>query len=249
MGSRAAEPALSTEPAAAPSAEDSRRAFMRMMSHELRTPLNSIIGFSEILASELYGPIGRPQYKEYAELVRISGLRLLTLVNQALEISRLEGGAAEFDIQAESLDHPLDDALVEVAEEARARYVRIDFDPPAEPPVARIDVRGLRTAVVNLLQNAIAFSPEGGEVRLSLTAEDGRAVVRVTDTGPGLDPAEVPRLLRPFEQGENALVRRCGGAGLGWPIVRLLCKAMGAEFWIDTDPGKGLTARISLPLA
>src|SRR5690606_34985659 len=111
------------------------------------------------------------------------------------------------------------------------------------------DAKGLRTALVNLIQNAIAFSPEGGEVRISILREDSMVGIEVADQGDGLDPADIPRLIRPFEQGENALVRRAEGAGLGWPIVRLWAQAMGGDFRVETAPGEGLRASIRLAAA
>ena len=232
-----------------PVSEEARRAFLRMMSHELRTPLNSIIGFSEIIAGEMYGPLGAPQYREYAGMVRLSGQRLLRLVNQALEIMRLEGGSMDFDMHAEPVDAIVDDAIALVGEDAEQRRPVIAFDPPPEPVFALCDAKGLRTALVNLLQNAIAFSPEGGEVRITVLREGAMVRIEVADQGDGLDPADIPRLIRPFEQGENALVRRAEGAGLGWPIVRLWAKAMGGGFHVDTAPGKGLRASIHLTAA
>lgn len=235
-----------TPETAADDGEAARRSFLRMMSHELRTPLNSIIGFSDILASELYGPLGAPQYRDYAGIIHLSGQRLLRLVNQALEIIRLEAGAADLDIHATPVDAVIDDAAQTTAEEAEARGVSIAFDPPRPPPIALADARGLRTSIVNLLQNAIAHSPEGGVVTVETRVDGALVLIRVRDTGAGLDPAEVPRLMAPFEQGENALVRRSEGAGLGWPLVRLLVKAMGGEFHVVTAPGEGLEATISL---
>ena len=226
--------------------EATRRSFLRMMSHELRTPLNSIIGFSEILSSELYGPMGAPQYKDYADIIHVSGQRLLRLVNQALEIIRLESGAADLDLHAIAADAAIDDACQLVAEEAEARGVLIAFDPPSPSPLALADARALRTAVVNLLQNAVTYSQDGGLIRVSLEAEGPLVVIAVADDGDGLDPAELPRLMGPFEQGENALVRRSEGAGLGWPLVRLLTKAMGGDFQVETSPGQGLTATITV---
>ena len=229
-----------------PVSEEARRAFLRMMSHELRTPLNSIIGFSEIIASEMYGPLGAPQYREYAGMVQVSGQRLLRLVNQALEIMRLEGGAIDFDLHAEPVDAIIDDAIALCEDDAAPRGVVLAYDPPDQPVFALCDPRGLRTALVNLLQNAITFSPDGGEVRVTLDCEGADVRVGIQDRGEGLNPADIPRLMRPFEQGENALVRRSEGAGLGWPIVRLWIKAMGGDFRVDSAPGEGLTARLRL---
>ena len=226
--------------------EATRRSFLRMMSHELRTPLNSIIGFSDILASELYGPLGAPQYKDYADIIHVSGQRLLRLVNQALEIIRLESGAADLDLHAIATDAAIDDACQLVAEEAEARGMLIAFDPPHPAPLALADARALRTAMVNLLQNAVTYSPDGGRVRVSLRAEGPLVAISVADDGDGLDPAEVPRLMGAFAPGGNAPVRRSEGAGLGWPLVRLLTKAMGGDFHVETSPGQGLTATVTV---
>ena len=229
--------------------DDARRSFLRMVSHELRTPLNSILGFSEILATELYGPLGAPQYKEYAEIIRTSGTRLLKLVNQVLEIARLESGAMDLDLRPEPLDNALDDAIGALREEIAARNVTIFVEGQGALPSVRADARGLRSVLTNLLQNAITFSPEGGVVRVRADQGSRYVDIAVIDQGAGVDPAEIPRLLRPFEQGENALTRRSEGAGLGLPIVELLCAAMGGRLRLVSAPGQGLTAQVRLPAA
>ncbi|HWA60839.1 MAG TPA: HAMP domain-containing sensor histidine kinase [Caulobacteraceae bacterium] len=227
--------------------DDQKRSFLRMVSHELRTPLNSIIGFSEIIARELYGPAGAPQYREYAEHVRQSGQKLLRLVNQVLEIARLEGHATDLHPIAEPLDHAADDAVDTLRDEIAARRVRVAIEAQGALPTVFADPRGLRTILVNLLQNAIAFSPEGGEVRLRATAWSGRVIIAIEDDGEGVDEAEIPRLLRPFEQGESALTRSTQGAGLGLPIVSLLCAAMNGGLRLSSPPGQGMTALVMLP--
>jgi len=218
-----------------------------MVSHELRTPLNSIIGFSEIIAKELCGPLGSPQYKEYAEHVRQSGHKLLRLVNQVLEIARLEGHVTDLDMMAEPLDHAVDDALDTLREDIRARNVRVTVADQGALPSVTADPRGLRTVLINLLQNAIAFSPEGGEVRVRAERRLGRVDIEIEDDGEGVDEAEIPRLLRPFEQGESALTRSTEGAGLGLPIVNLLCLAMRGTLRLSSEPGHGLRACVALP--
>lgn len=234
------------EPAASFGTEAQRRAFLRMMSHELRTPLNSIIGFADILSSELYGPLGAPQYREYAEIIGVSGHRLLSLVNGALEIIRLEAGTAELSLGVVALDQAVDEALQIVAAEAASRDVLIAFDPPWPCPTVLGDPRALRAVAVNLIQNAVTWSPQGGVVRVSLSADGPVVRLEVADNGEGIDPAELPRLMQPFEQGETALSRRSEGAGLGWPLVRLQVKAMGGEFRIDPGLGEGLRAVVTL---
>jgi signal transduction histidine kinase len=228
--------------------DDAKRSFLRMVSHELRTPLNSIIGFSEIIAKELCGPLGSPQYKEYAEHVRQSGHKLLRLVNQVLEIARLEGHVTDLDRVSEPLDHAVDDALDTLREDITAREIRITVENQGHLPAVTADPRGLRTVLVNLIQNAVTFSPEGGEVRIKATVRPGRVLIEIADDGEGVDEAEIPRLLRPFEQGQSALTRTTEGAGLGLPIVNLLCQAMRGGLRIVSTPGEGLTAMVLLPI-
>lgn len=230
-------------------ADEAKRSFLRMASHELRTPLNSILGFSEILQSELYGPLGAPQYKEYAGIIHTSGARLLKLVNQVLEIARLEGGAMDLDLRPESLDHALDDVLDGLREETAPRGVVVLVENRGMLPAVTADARGLRNLLGNLIQNAATFSPEGAVVRVRAERSGAYVDISVTDHGPGVDPQDIPRLLQPFEQGENALTRRSEGAGLGLPIVELLCTAMGGRLKLSSAPGEGLTARVRLPAA
>ncbi|MBA4013950.1 MAG: sensor histidine kinase [Phenylobacterium sp.] len=230
-------------------ADEAKRSFLRMASHELRTPLNSILGFSEILQSELYGPLGAPQYKEYASIIHTSGARLLRLVNQVLEIARLEGGAMDFDLGPESLDHALDDVLDGLREETAPRGVEVIVLQRGRLPAVTADARGLRNLLGNLIQNAVIFSPDRAVVRVHANRVGDQVEIAVVDDGPGVDPQDIPRLLQPFEQGENALTRRSEGAGLGLPIVELLCTAMGGRLKLSSAPGQGLTARVRLPAA
>lgn len=231
------------------SLDETKRQFLRMVSHELRTPLNSILGFSEILSAELYGPLGAPQYKEYAGIIQTSGARLLKLVNQILEIARLEGRAMDMDLRAESLDHALDDALDGLREEIDARGVRVVVEGQGAMPMVVADARGLRNVLSNLIQNAVIFSPEGSQVLISASSANGCVEISIHDSGPGVDPGDIPRLLRAFEQGENALTRRSEGAGLGLPIVELLCLAMDGRLKLSSAKGEGLTANVRLPAA
>jgi signal transduction histidine kinase len=226
-------------------ADPTRRSLVRMVSHELRTPLNAIIGFSEIIAGEMYGPL-RSEYREAAEVIRVSGHKLLRLVNQVLEVAKLEGGAADLDPRPEPLDTILDDAAAGLGEDAFARGVTVSVALPDPVPLILADARAVRTALANLVQNAVAFSPDGGQIRLTGRCHGPLVLIDVADDGPGIDPAELPRLMEPFQQGENALTRHHQGAGLGWAIVRLLCQAMGGGFNITAEPGHGLTATIVL---
>ncbi len=224
--------------------DEQKRSFLRMVSHELRTPLNSIIGFSEILSKELCGPLGAPQYQAYAEHVRQSGLKLLRLVNQVLEIARLDGHVVDLDMSAEALDHALDDALAGLHEEIAARELSVDIQGAAPPVLA--DPRGLRTVLGNLLQNAVVFSPQGGAVAVRVFVASDHVDVAISDQGEGVHADDIDRLLRPFEQGGNTLTRPSGGAGLGLPIADLYCRAMGGALKLQGEPGRGLTALVRL---
>lgn len=228
--------------------EEQKRSFLRVVSHELRTPLNSILGFSEILASELYGPLGADQYRQYAEIIRSSGEKLLKLVNQVVEIARLQSGDIEFDLQAEPLA-PIFETLGDGLHEALAsRRLRLHLEPCQVDEVVA-DGRALRSVLANLMQNAIAFSPDGGLITVSARAVDAGWEIVVRNEGDGVDPADLPRLLHPFEQGQNALTRHGEGAGLGLAICDLTCQGMGGRLELVSAPGEGFSAHIFLPAA
>jgi len=229
--------------------EEQKRSFLRMVSHELRTPLNSILGFSEILTAELYGPLGSPQYKEYAEIIHHSGQKLLKLVNQVLEIARLEGRTIDFDTNAEALEPALDDVMIGLKPELAARRVTVEVEHQGVLPAVTADGRGLRSVLTQLIHNAIAFSPEGGKVRVEAEKIGDEVEIRVHDEGEGVDPRELQRLMAPFEQGENALTRKSEGAGLGLPIADLTCRAMGGRLRLSSAQGQGMTAIVRLPAA
>ncbi|HEY9218487.1 MAG TPA: HAMP domain-containing sensor histidine kinase [Phenylobacterium sp.] len=228
--------------------EEIKRAFLRMMSHELRTPLNSILGFSEILAGELYGPLGAPQYKEYAGIVRDSGQKLLELVNQMLELARLECGVSDLAPRAEPLDRLLDELLETFADEAHAGTLTIRRT--AAPLIVMTDPRGFCTVLGTLVRNALHASGPDAPVQIELRPLGLHVDVAVRDTGDDVNPDDLPRLLRPFEQPEagDGKVGR-SGYGLSLPTSAMLCRAMGGELSLQSAPGAGLTAVVRLPLA
>ena len=259
MPSAATRPPASAEPSAPPrrarrqaqdaALDDQKRSFLRLASHELRTPLNSILGFSEILATELYGPLGAPQYRQYAEIIQDSGRKLLKLVNQVLEIARLESGNPGLDVRPESLDAAIDDTLAGLGDDLAARGLSVRIIAEEPMPAALCDPWGLQTVLTALLHNAIAFSPEGAEIRMRVRAHVRSVDIQIEDDGDGVEAADLPRLLRPFEQGENALVRRTEGAGLGLAICELTCRAMGGRLRLSCEPGRGLIASVRLKRA
>jgi signal transduction histidine kinase len=210
----------------APDLDDAKRSFLRMVSHELRTPLNSVIGFSEV--------------------IRESGQKLLRLVNQVLEIARLDAGAADLRLEPESAALAVKRVTQMLADEADARGIDFIVDIAADVPMVLADARGLHTILQNLLQNAVTFSPDGKPIQVTVRAGRNSVLFEIQDHGEGVPTEDIPRLMRPFEQGENALVRRAQGAGLGLPIVSLLCRDMGGRLMLKSAPGEGLTARVRL---
>ena len=190
---RRCRPRAAPRAAARAALEEQKRSFLRLVSHELRTPLNSIIGFSEILASELYGPLGAPQYQEYAEIIRGSGKKLLKLVNQVLEIARLEGHAPTSTSGPEPLEPAFDDVLARPARGPRPRACASRVDRRTAPcPRCWPTPGACAPCSTNLLQNAITFSPDGGEVARCAPRSRRRSTIVVEDDGEGVDPAELP---------------------------------------------------------
>ena len=227
--------------------DDRKRSFLRMVSHELRTPLNAVIGFSEILSQELYGPLGNEQYREYAAIVHDSGLKLLKLVNQIVEIARLEGHVTDIEMTPEPLDEALDDVLDMLRGETARRDVIVNVLGQGGLPQVMADSRGLRTMLSNLIQNAVAHSPAGGVVHVAASRIGDEVEISIRDQGPGVESAELPRLLQPFEQAGSALTRTSEGVGLGLPIVDLLSRAMGGRLKLSSSLGAGFLARLILP--
>jgi len=229
--------------------DEQKRAFLRLVSHELRTPLNSILGFSEILNSELYGPLGANQYKEYAGIIHESGRKLLKLVNQVLEIARLEGRALELDPGPEPLDAALEDVLTSLEDEIKARMARVNIVGREALPSVQADYRGLRAMLTQVIHNAVVHGPEAGCVEIGAKRSGESVEITVRDHGQGVDPAELPRLMMPFQQGEAALTRRSAGAGLGLPIADMTCRAMGGRLRLAPATGGGMVATMRLPAA
>lgn len=226
--------------------QEQKRSFLRMASHELRTPLNSILGFSEILSSQLYGPLGDERYREYADVIRGSGVKLLKLVNQLVDMARLECGETTCERAPEAVEPLVRDLLEDAAGEIATRDLQVQTTGLADA-VAIADERALRSALSALVTNAVVFSPAGGVIRITATVQAGELEIVVANDGEGFDPADLPRLKRPFEQGENARALRYEGAGLGLAICDLACRAMSGRLELVSARGQGFSAKVVLP--
>ncbi len=234
-------------------AEEASRAkseFLATMSHELRTPLNAIIGFSDVQRRELFGPLGNPRYRDYAGDIHASGMHLLDVITTILDISKADAGKLE--VAPVDLDpRPVIEATVKLIKgPAEAKRIRLALDLPQTSIACRADPHALKQILLNLLSNAVKFTPEGGTVLMQLRAPASESVdFVVRDTGIGIDPADLPRLMKPFEQATGGYSRRNGGTGLGLPLVDSLVRLQGGTLEIDSAIGKGTIVTVRLPLS
>ncbi len=222
--------------------------FLAVMSHELRTPLNAIGGYVQLLEMELRGPITDAQRDDLHRIRRAQGA-LRSLIDDVLDFSRLDAGRMEYDIGTVDLSDVLATAEAVIAPLARGRGLELEIPLGIRMPV-RCDARRLQQVLLNLLSNAVKFTPAGGRVRVECRRAGGAMELRVSDTGEGIDSAELARVFEPFEQGARGLTRQATGAGLGLAISRRLSEAMGGTLSIETSaPGAGSTFLLVLPLA
>jgi signal transduction histidine kinase len=222
--------------------------FLANMSHELRTPLNAILGFSEVIVAELYGPLGHPRYREYAEDVHKSGVHLLDLINDVLDLSKLDAGRMELKETTFVISDLVAEALLMVRDKARDRCT-LKVDIQDNLPLVRADKRLMKQVLLNLLSNAIKFTPPGGHVTvLASETRDGIAL-QVRDTGIGMGAVELQTAFSPYGQVDSKIARQYQGTGLGLPISRSLVELHGGSLTAASVPGAGTTMTVCLPLS
>ncbi|HYG86345.1 MAG TPA: ATP-binding protein [Azospirillum sp.] len=234
--------------AKAEAAAQAKSAFLNTMSHELRTPLNAIIGFSEIIKDQAMGPLGSPMYLEYAKDIHESGGHLLRIINDVLDMSRIEAGKLRLAPEAIDLGQVVHSCLQMVRDHALKGEVALLDDVSALPLAVHADRLAVMKILLNLLSNAVKFTPPGGSARVSAALEaDGTLVLTVADTGVGIAPDALKQVFEPFQQGDMALNRRHGGTGLGLAITRALVELHGGGITLTSEPGQGTTATVRLP--
>jgi PAS domain S-box-containing protein len=245
---RAAELAISHARDQALSASRTKSDFLANMSHELRTPLNAIIGFSDLMQSESFGPLGNPKYKGYARDINRSGAHLLELINDILDVSVIEAGKLELLESEQDIRKIVESVVPLIAAKAEANEISISVHMPDRLPLLRADSRRVKQILLNLLSNAVKFSPKGGTVLVKVAHDDGRGVsIAVSDNGVGMSKDEIRLAMTPFGRTKQAFIREIEGTGLGLPLCSSLIAAHGGTMGIESMPGSGTTVTVHFP--
>ncbi len=231
-------------------ASKAKSQFLATMSHELRTPLNAILGFSEIISREMFGRHEVSAYKTYADDIHNSGSYLLSLVNDILDLTRIEAGRRDMRDEPLIIADSLEDVRNFVAFKLKEKSQTLTFDVPATLPKVMADRRAVRQIWINLLSNAAKFSPKGGEITVrALYRETGEVAVSFIDNGPGMPEEEIETAMQAFTRGSLAVKKAVDGAGLGLPIVKGLITMHGGSLELRSKPGHGTEATIVFPLS
>jgi signal transduction histidine kinase len=232
---------------AAAAASQAKSAFLAAMSHELRTPLNAVIGFSDLLFKEVFGSIGSPRNKEYARDIHSSGKHLLALINDILDIARIDAGENQLSEDVIALGDLIADSLRIVVHQANAADIRLfeEIDPGVR--FVRADERRLKQVLINLLGNAVKFTNRGGQVRVRAFRNDREFIISVTDTGIGMAEKDIPVALERFGQIDSTLARKYEGTGLGLPLAKELVELHGGGLTIESVIDVGTTVIVTLP--
>lgn len=245
---RRAQEAMQKAKQEAERANKAKSQFLASMSHELRTPLNAVMGFAEAIEQELAGPVGTPAYLEYANHIHASGQHLLSLVNEILDLSKVEAGKVELLEQCFGLADVVSEAVRMLEAIAGAKQISIRQQLPVRPLQLVADSGKICQVLINLLSNAVKFTPDGGMVEIAAVRDkDGSLVLSVTDTGVGIAAADIETALSPFGQVRSGLPQSQPGTGLGLPLCKGYAELHGGSLEIDSQPGKGTCVRLRLP--
>ncbi|HKQ55091.1 MAG TPA: ATP-binding protein [Methyloceanibacter sp.] len=231
----------------AEAANRAKSEFLANISHELRTPLNAVIGFSEVMTQSLFGPVGHPKYQEYARDILASGNYLLEVINDILDMSKIEAGRMSLDVGRVDLADIVADSMKVVSQAAAERNIGLSRHGPQHLPL-EADRRALKQVFLNLLSNAVKFTRDGGSVDVHLARTRGYVKIAIRDTGIGIADADIVKLGRPFEQVENQFSKSHQGSGLGLAISRALVELHGGTLRITSREGQGTTVTCMLPL-
>jgi signal transduction histidine kinase len=238
---------LSAALQAAQAASTSKSAFLASMSHELRTPLNAVLGFSEAMQQEIFGPLGSARYKEYLGNIHDSGSHLLSLINDILDIARYDAGQGELQEELFDPARLISDTIAMMSAQASKAQVALMGDIASDLPCLKGDKRRIRQVLLNLVSNALKFTPPGGKVTAHAFRDERGFVLQVTDTGIGIAHSDFHKVLEPFGQVDSSLARKYDGIGLGLPLTRQMVELHGGSLDLDSMVGHGTTVTIILP--
>ena len=236
-----------SEKTRAEAANRSKSEFLANMSHELRTPLNAVIGFSEMMSQEMFGKLGSPKYSEYALDIRKSGQFLLDVINDILDMSKIEAGRVDLELSTVELGSMLEEVLRLVGPRAAEGGIELRQDKGKTNEFVA-DRRALKQVFINLISNAVKFTPEGGTVTIKSSGGDETISVQIIDTGIGIPQRDIEKLGRPFEQVENQFTKSKGGSGLGLAISKSLVDLHGGSLTIASKEGVGTTVTVTIPV-
>ncbi|MBC7906490.1 MAG: HAMP domain-containing histidine kinase [Rhodospirillaceae bacterium] len=224
-----------------------KSAYLANMSHELRTPLNAIIGYSEMIRDEMVGPLGTPKYGEFAGDIHASGTHLLELINDVLELSRIEAGRLELHERSIHLAPVLVSCQRLLGDQARRAGLQLDIHSASDLPEIFCDATKIKQVVLNLMTNAVKFTPDGGKVSVRAYRKGGAVGITVTDTGIGIPANEISRVLTPFLQAAHTHLMSDQGTGLGLPLAKKLIELHGGTLALDSKPGEGTRVTVLFP--
>jgi len=230
-------------------ANQAKSSFLANMSHELRTPLNAILGFSEVLKGELFGPVGNAKYQDYAGNIYESGRHLLNLINDILDLSKIDAKHLELSEGALDISDVVAQALRVIEPQATKERISLINKVGAGAPALFADKQRLHQILLNLLSNAVKFTPEGGTVTISFALNDDGLALTVSDTGIGMEPSEIPKALERFGQIDSSMSRHYEGTGLGLPLTKHLIELHGGTLTLVSQLGKGTSATVLFPAA
>ncbi|MBR9834445.1 MAG: HAMP domain-containing histidine kinase, partial [Alphaproteobacteria bacterium] len=239
---------LNEEKLRAERSANSKSAFLANMSHELRTPLNAINGFSEILSEQMYGPLGDQRYVDYAKDILTSGQHLLDMINDILDMAKVEAGKMTVDLLPIDLVDPVDAAVRMIRRKAEDKGIKLSLVHEDNLPHVDADHRAIRQMILNLVSNAIKFTDEGGEIRVSIDRKDDQIRVAVRDNGVGIPAEALPRLGQPFEQVSDTRDRNYDGTGLGLALTKSFAEMHGGRLTIASQEGRGTQVSFYLPI-
>jgi two-component system cell cycle sensor histidine kinase PleC len=232
----------------AETANAAKSAFLANMSHELRTPLNAVLGFSEIIGQQAMGPNAMERYSDYARDIHHSGTHLLSLINDLLDVAKIEAGKMEIEPKPLDPRHVMDSIGRIMSNRLAAKRLHFSIVLAPELPLLVADERALKQMLLNLVSNAVKFTPPGGNIAITCGVPlKGGMEFRVEDDGPGIPAEKLARIFQPFSQIDNRFDREAGGTGLGLALVQGLVHLHGGRAWLESEPGHGTAAYLYFP--